>query len=87
VFLMCAAPLLIAAEIALPAKLGAYEDFVVRKLESGFAGTKEEGKIRVLVAAGDTDIVKRHEEMDVPAGSTIWDGYGQRRERLRLVWS
>src|SRR4051812_7966879 len=81
---MCAAPLLHGADIELPTKLRTYEDFVVRKISSGTTSAKEEGKIRVTVAAGDGDDVQRQDEMEIPRGSTAADAAAQWRKKYRV---
>lgn len=77
-------------EIALPAKLPAYEAFIVSKLTSGIANPKEKAMIHVIVAAGDGEDVQRHEEMEIPQGSTAVDAAVQWAKKYRtplLGWA
>lgn len=90
ILVMYAAGFLRAADIALPAHLSAYEDFAVRKIESGVTAPKEDGKIRVLIAAGETDTVTRHEEMEIPSGSNVVEAashWGEAHGTRLLGWA
>ena len=63
-------PFLRGGDIVLPAKLSAYENSIVTRLDREILAEESEATIHVTVAAGETDVVERQEEMEVPRGST-----------------
>lgn len=83
---LVAAPLLSAAqEIVLPAKLAAYEEFIVRTLQRGIPAANDEGTIRVTVASGhDGAIVAKQDVLELPRGSSASEASAAARKKGHL---
>lgn len=65
-------PLLHGGEIALPAPLPAYEKYVVARIAAGLPPSSQD-KVRLIVAAGESETVQHQEEVELSRGSTARD--------------
>lgn len=82
-----AARTLFAQNIELPTTLPNYESFIVAKLEKKTFSAKDEEKIVVMMASGDTNEVQHQAEIEIPRETTASDAAAQwsKKERIQLL--